>query len=230
MARASQVFLRQLGQARERLAHVSARQRMWEARAAEPVADFHRQNARILARFYGAQRRQLEIEAQAAQANLAVAGSDGLPDAAALRVPDDDPAYCLARRQADFFLAVFLWRADGEGIDAALRATGRAGAIQPLDADEAAALAARADGLRAAAAADPELGRHLGWLAGELVEAEALLGWAQGALKRLDGAEADWAQLAEKLAVLRSLRAKAAAWPALAGLFKEPDPAASARS
>lgn len=226
VTRASQTFMRHLAQARERLSHVAARQRLWEARAAEPVPEFQRQNARILARFYGAQRRQLEIEAQAAQANLAVAGADGLPDAAALRVPEDDPAYQLARRQADFFLAVFLWRAEGEGIDAALRATGRAGAIQAQDPAEVAALAARAEGLRTAAAADPELARHLAWLAGELVEAEALLGWAQGKLKALDGFEADWEQLAEKLAVLRSLRSKSAAWPALAALFQEPDPVA----
>lgn len=234
VVRATQAFMRQLGQARERLSHVTSRQRLWERRAGElaPLADdprgaFHAQNARILGRLYGALRRQLEIEAAAHQANLAVAGSDGMPDPQALRAPDDDPNHAQARRQADYFLGIFLWRADGEGVDAALRATGRPGAIAPLDADEATLLATRAEALRAAAEADPALGEHLAGLAAALAETAQLLDWAGSALKRREATgEAEWGRLAAKLAVLRTLHAGARPWPVLAALFQEPDSAA----
>ena len=243
VSRAKQAFLHHLGQAQARLRHVEARLQLWEDRRAQlaglegdPRGAFHLGNAKLLVRMWQALRRTLEIEVAAHQANLDAMGEGDVPDYLALRSPDDDPAYHESRRRIDHALAAFLWRVNAEGIDAVLRAAGTGHAIEPLDDAEAALHEARAQDLRAAASQDPALAGMLGMLGGELAEAAELLMWAAGAFKRidqLDGAgrraligASEWAKLNGKITLLRQLRARTAAWPALARWFPAPDPVA----
>lgn len=243
VARAKQAFQHHVKQARERLAYAEGRLRLWEDRRQQLAGlegdqrgAFHLQNAKLLVRMYEAMRRMLEVEAAAHQANLDVVGTDDVPDYLALRSPDDDPAYHESRRRIDHYLALFLWRVNAEGIDAALRAAGAGQALDPFDDADAALHAARAADVRAAMAADPELGRLVAFLGTELAEAQALMTWSTGALKRyesLDGAarrsligSSEWARLNGKLALLRDLHARTAAWPVLGRWFPAPDPAA----
>ena len=243
VSRAKQAFEHHLEQAHARLRHVEGRLRLWEDRRVQlsgleddPRGSFHFVNARLLVRLYQALRRTLEIEVAAHRANLDAVGVDEVPDFLALRSPDDDPAYHESRRRLDHTLAMFLWRVNGEGVDAVLRAADQGEAIDPLDDAEAALRAARALELRAVAAEDPALARLLGQLGAELAETLVLMTWATGALKRyeqLDGAgrrallgASEWAKLNGKLAMLRQLHARTAPWPALGRWFPAPDPVA----
>lgn len=243
VSRAKLAFQHHLQQAHERLRHVEARLRLWEDRRVQlagleddPRGSFHYVNARLLVRMFQALRRTLEIEVAAHQANLDAMGEGDVPDYLALRSPDDDPAYHESRRRIDHALATFLWRVNGEGIDALLRAAGAGQAIEPLDDAEAALRTARAVEIQAAAAEDPALARLVGALGSELAELLTLLTWASGALKRyeqLDGAgrralvgASEWAKLNGKIGLLRQLHARTAPWPALGRWFPAPDPVA----
>ncbi len=243
VTRATQAFHHHVKQACDRLLYVESRLQLWEDRRVQLAGlendqrgNFHYVNARLLVRLYTAMRRMLAIEVAAHQANLDAVGTDDVPDYLALRSPDDDPAYHESRRRIDHTLAMFLWRVNGEGIDAVLRASGQGQAIEEQDDAEAALRVARAEEIRIEMAADPALARLVGALGSELAETLALMTWATGAFKRyeqLDGAArrtligaTEWAKLNGKIGLLRQLHARTAPFPIVGRWFHPPDPVA----
>jgi hypothetical protein len=244
---------RQLGKARrqwgynvqlaeQRLAHATKELDRLEALRAElaPYKDTaggqpHYQRVRLLYHVYAAVRELMLTQLQANRYNLGLLQAESLSPELAFRIPDEEPAYLLARSRLDLATALFHWMVNLDGIDMVLRATGARPAVTAKRLRGDAEHAKRGEALKAAMAADRPLAIHVSKLGTELQDALALIEWAKTNLQKAPQmpaagqramfADADWAKLNGAATYLAGVAEQARQFSALAPHFAQPEAA-----
>lgn len=192
----------------------------------------HYQRVRLLFHVYEAVRALTLTQLQANRHNLALLQSSELGADTPYRIPDEEPAYMMARSRLDLATALFHWMLNLDGIDMVLRATGATPAITAKTPRALAPLNRRAEALKAAMGADRALGLRLSKLSNELQDALALVEWAKAGLQKAPQmpiagqcalfADPDWAKLNGVASYLAGLADWARQEPAIAEHFARP--------
>jgi hypothetical protein len=241
VSKAKQVFSQNIKRADERLKHAIKKLQETEAMRDQvaphkdhPEGTYHYKNLDLLCRVFGANKTMMEIEKAANQHNLAIAESEEMVENPHFHIPSQNPLYMEARARVDYNLGVFLWVANIEGIDVALRSVMNVPAVVSQSPEEEAWRQNNVAEMKAAMAADHELAKQISQVAAELQETQALLEWANGSLgtvlqlqpeaKKDYLGDNDWAKLNAKVAFLCELADKLQPFPALAKHFPQPEP------
>ncbi len=161
--------------------------------------------------------------------NIKVLDSGVVPKPGMLVVPSRLPGFFEQKRRMHLAHARYLMRFNAVGVDAALRAAGHDGIINPVDGKHAAERKADVDDLAAAAAKSQALATWLEKLGADLAAVKRICvfgvtgfaGWAQldAAQRKAFVTHPDWALLEGHLDLLRELQARSHAFEPLRKRF-----------
>lgn len=234
--RARRRFTELLAAGREQHAYAVAQQARWtpeRAKLAQVPASHPDANTRasidLLLETYQAMAAMQAQVIAAFERNLQVLASGAVPQPGQLLVPSRLPGFFEQKRRMHLAHARYLMRFNAPGVDAALRASGRDGTINPVDPAQAAERRADINELQAAAGASQALGAWLEKLGADLADVrrinrfgiDGFAGW-----ERMDAAErktfvthGDWARLEAHLPLLRELQERSQAFEPLRKRF-----------
>lgn len=224
----------EIARTREALAEAQAAAKELSERENDPLAAELAARLALAAETHGHAIRMKEREIACYQQcvalveNIGPVNTDPPPAMPTFPQPSHDLAYLEARSQFDASTLAYHMRRNKEGIDAILRASGNGGETAPDEQLEA-ARKARADALRELTRTNKDLMIMLGKLGGELVDARALLDWAQSSLQTLGQlpagprgqalADADWAKLNGAVQMVIGLPERAKPTPPFGSFF-----------